>query len=206
MTTEVDICNLALLRLGTRSSIASLSEGSTESNACAQVYPMLRDVLLSAHPWTFATQRTILANLGTPPLRWQYRYAYPNDCLKARDVHTTDLSAVIIPFSITGDFDNQGSAIKVILCNSPDAELTYTARVTNPDLFPAHFIEALGWMIASELSSSLCADMAISQYAVQMATQTVLSSRSSDANEGFGRQDLAPEWIAVRGTASSIQK
>ena len=206
MTSEVDICNLALLRLGTRSSMASLSEGSTESNACAQVYALSRDLLLSAHPWTFANQRTVLADLGSPPQSWRYRYAYPNDCLKTREVHSTDLSAALVPYSVAGDFDTQGSTIKVILCNSPNAELTYTARVTNPDLFPAHFIEALAWMIASELSSSLCADMAISQYAVQMATQTVLSSRSSDANEGFGIQHAVPEWIAARGCSSSMQK
>jgi len=199
MTSEVDICNLALLRLGTRSTISSLTEGSTESNACAHVYAMLRDLLLSSHPWTFASQRVVLADLGSPPIGWRHRYAYPANCLKAKKIHGSGRSSDHIPFTISGDADQQGNPFKVILCDFPKAELIFTARIVTPDLFPAHFIEALSWMIAAELANALCCDLALSQYAVQMASQSVAASRAYDANEGLAIKDPLPDWIAARG-------
>lgn len=106
MTSEVDICNQALAAIGTRSTIASLSEQSNEAIQCALQYASTRDQLLRSAPWNFVRAYANLSVLksapGTPeygntvpptywdstlpPPPWLYEYAYPSDCLWARAV------------------------------------------------------------------------------------------------------------------------
>jgi len=83
MPSTVDICNLALMHLGTNSTISSLSEQSPEARACARVYDTARDATLRDHNWNFATRYISLAAIGNAPQGWQYRYQYPHDCMKA---------------------------------------------------------------------------------------------------------------------------
>jgi hypothetical protein len=104
MTSSVDITNRALQAIGTRSTIASMTEGSNESNNASLCYASTRQELIRSAPWNFATATATLALLksapGTtetpawpasgvwstayPPPGWSYEYAYPADCLQAR--------------------------------------------------------------------------------------------------------------------------
>jgi len=107
MTSAVEICNQALAAIGTRSTIASLTENSAEALACAQQFDGTRDKLLRAAPWNFATRWATLGLLKAlpgmpessitttssvwlptyPPPPWAYSYAYPADALMVRSVH-----------------------------------------------------------------------------------------------------------------------
>jgi hypothetical protein len=106
VTSSVDVTNRALQAIGTRSTIASMSEGSNESNNASLCYATTRQELIRSAPWNFATATATLALLksapGTvetpsfpaagvwstayPPPGWSYEYAYPADCLRARKV------------------------------------------------------------------------------------------------------------------------
>lgn len=100
MTSETDICNRALAESGARSSIASLTENSTEAKAAAQFYQSVRDQVLRAARWGFARKTATLSLLkaapGTPESTvaassvwtsaspappWLYSYALPSDCM-----------------------------------------------------------------------------------------------------------------------------
>jgi len=103
MTSEVNICNQALTDIGTRSTIASLTEDSQEAQACSLVYSTVRDQVLGMAFWNFARKTATLSELksapGTPtnPTAsgnvwssdwpappWLYEYAYPSDCIQMR--------------------------------------------------------------------------------------------------------------------------
>ena len=60
MTTEVDIVNAALIKLGERT-IASLTDAVKPAQLANAVYADLRDALLREHPWNFAMVRVSLA-------------------------------------------------------------------------------------------------------------------------------------------------
>ena len=77
------LCARALITLGARP-IASLDETGTEAMVCRRLYPGIRDALLSAHPWSFATAQARLPRLNAEPLA-DFRYAYqlPHDFLRA---------------------------------------------------------------------------------------------------------------------------
>lgn len=104
MTTDTAICNLALDKVGTRSTIVSMNEDSNEAEACLRQYATTRDQVLRMAHWDFAKKTATLALLksapGTPsnpegattwssafpPPPWLYEYAYPSDCLQFRYV------------------------------------------------------------------------------------------------------------------------
>ena len=200
MASDIDICNLALLRLGTRSTIASLTEGSVEANACNIAYPLIRDALLASHRWGFATRRTQLAVLGAPPPPWAFCYAFPTDCLAPHELYRPIPRLPVIPFEVSGSTDPLGNPIKVILTNWAQAMLVYTAHVTSPNLFAPHFIEALSWMLAAELATALTGDTNLAQYSAQMASSAVAAARARDANDDSKPQDRPAEWVRARGT------
>lgn len=98
----VDLVNRALSSIGTRTTIASLSENSNEAQQAVIWYETTRDELLRMAPWNCAKNYDTLALLkaapGTPenpnstptvwdksipPPPWAYEYAYPANCLRA---------------------------------------------------------------------------------------------------------------------------
>ena len=101
MTDEVNIANRALGAIGTRTTIASLSEISNEAFNASLYIENLRDQLLRMAPWNCATNYNNLSLVcaapgtpenptqgqttwqkGIPPPPWAYEYLYPADCLR----------------------------------------------------------------------------------------------------------------------------
>lgn len=101
MTANVDIVNRALQAFGSRTTVASLTEGSNESIQANLVLTQIRDELLRMAPWNCATNfanltyitsmpgtpenpttGTVLWQKGQPAPPWAYEYQYPVDCLR----------------------------------------------------------------------------------------------------------------------------
>ena len=95
---QVSICNLALLSIGSRTQISSItpSDGSQAADACATLFSFVFQELARTARWGCLTKQLTLtliqAAQGTPenpsgtslPLPqqpWQYGYLYPPDCL-----------------------------------------------------------------------------------------------------------------------------
>lgn len=82
MTSSVSICSNALIRLGDKP-ISSFEDGTDAANACANLYPEVRDALLRAHTWDCAKKRVLLAPLTEPPLfDYAYQYQLPPDWMR----------------------------------------------------------------------------------------------------------------------------
>jgi hypothetical protein len=79
----IALCSRALIKIGA-ASIASFDEGTAESEVAANLYPSLRDALLSSHPWNFASAQITLARLVSDPVAdYAYAYQLPADFLRA---------------------------------------------------------------------------------------------------------------------------
>lgn len=154
MPSVVQICNIALTRIGQNQLIASLSEQSLAAQLCSLHYEACRDELLRDFPWPFATRRVTLADIGSPPDGWAYRYRYPVDCIRAQHVSQPGVrqptSAQRVPFAVA--YAEGGRAI---LCDQSPAELVYSARVEDTTYFDPLFVSALAWRLAAELATGL---------------------------------------------------
>ena len=105
MASIVEICNLALARLGDEATVASIDppEGSAQAEHCQRFYPIARDVLLETHDWSFATTRARLSLLADADTwEWQYAYAEPANTIRVLSILGPNGSATDEP----QDFDS----------------------------------------------------------------------------------------------------
>lgn len=153
MATEVDICNLALARLGDSATVASIDppEGSPQAEHCARFYPIARDTLLDRHPWSFCTTRATLAQLSAAPTSgWQFSYALPSNALNILGLFESGSTDDSDPKNF--EIETLPDGTEVIYSNTESAICRYTLHVTNPARFQPLFIETLSWLLASHLA------------------------------------------------------
>lgn len=193
-TTDVDICNRALSRLGTRATISALDENSTEARTAYIWYAATRDVLLRSHDWNFARRRVILAEQGSAPAGWSFRYAFPTDCVRLLRIASALPHRDSVRFEVAGD-----STSRFVLCDEPAAEAVYTARVDDPNLYDAGFASALVDQLAAHIAYPITQKTEIAVRLAQMARAALADAMAADVNEAVGAEgDRIPDWIAAR--------
>lgn len=96
ITSETDICNMALDLLSQRASVASITDPTTDTEiVAARWYDVCRKGLLREYVWRFAKKRVIIDRTGTPAFDWESAYRVPNDFIRllsiggAREVYQT---------------------------------------------------------------------------------------------------------------------
>jgi len=197
----VDICNLALSHLGNKAQVSAIapSDKSTEANLCVIFYPQARDLILEEYDWNFAIRTVALADLGSPPSGWAYRYDYPNLCLRPISIKTTN-DDTAQDYVVQGD-DTQG---RVVLTNTADAEMVFIQRITDTGLFTPTLVEAISWLLASYLAGPLTKSSELSQNALAVYGLRVRQAQVMDAKAhklGGPRQrngTYTPGGIAAR--------
>lgn len=206
-TSETEVCNLALIRLG-HQTITSLAEGTPTSDLCNLLYTQTRDSLLRSHPWNFAIKRVTLALSGTTPNHeFTYQHALPSDCLKVIRTNweadgTTGSSAIYgfpgvmgynqveIPYRIENGF---------LLCNETVAKIEYVARITDVAMFDPLFVRALSLDMATAMAMKLTDNATLFKTMSDEFRMTMAEARLQDATEGTPRDVVdASGWITAR--------
>lgn len=146
-TTELEVCNLALLLVGNGQQINGFDEKTMESKACKVFYAKARDAFLEAFWWKFATKRALLAVVaGQTRDGWAYVYAQPSDFLAPQRIWNGERVPTArnkIPFTLEGTF---------VLTDRAQASLIYTYQCTAVALWTPLAIDALGWELAMRLA------------------------------------------------------
>jgi len=201
---DVQICNMALSRIGVSQPISSMSEASNEARMCSLWYAHCRDTVLQAFPWKFARKVSALQDIGTPTVGWSYRFRYPNDCLKALKVSpdasdriATSTGSILskIVFDVVSD---ESSAGKAIVSDQDGLYLHYTAAITDPTLFDPLFTSALAWLLASEIAGPLATKPEYANAARDGYTVTVNEAFATSLNEGYEGSDNTTDLITAR--------
>lgn len=79
MSSQTDICNLALTLIGARR-ISSIDDNTTEANDCKAVYDMTVEETISMQHWPSCRFRATLAqSLTTPEFGYAYAYTLPTN-------------------------------------------------------------------------------------------------------------------------------
>lgn len=193
----VRICNMALSHIGTRSDIESLTEESTEAKVCNLWYDWSRIQVLESHNWNFCKLRVALALIEEEPnTEWNYRYEYPNNCVKARLIENpAGPNEDTLPFSIENTSDGLK---KSILTGQEEATLIYTFDLANTDLFSSLFIDALSWRLAAQIAFRITGDRAVEQSAIQTFQRIMGLAMSGNSSEGVDKPERESEFIRAR--------
>lgn len=135
---RIDLCSRALLKIGANP-IGSLSEGTAEADVASNLYNYVRDALLSAHPWQFATTQKKLAALSSGADGWSSEYALPADCLRVlhAGAHEGGSGLVYRLYNRT------------LQTNAAESYLTYVFRANEAD-YPPYFDKVLIAHLAAE--------------------------------------------------------
>lgn len=65
MASVINICNIALARIGNSRTINSLTEKTKEAYTCNLFYESMRDAVLADNDWNFAMSRVVWLTLAT---------------------------------------------------------------------------------------------------------------------------------------------
>lgn len=202
MTSEVDICNIALANIRA-ATINSLNEQSLQAQNCKLFYPLLRDQLLEDTSWNFSRSVKPLSLLTSESFSWAYVYKYPSDCLKINKLIPNYAGVRDNTFGTNSKVEYEVQIIddvKVIVSDVADLRIDYRSKVTNPNLFTNQFKMTLSHLLASEIAVPIIgAEMGrqLRSDSFQIYTRYLNAAIASNSNE---RHIKVPEseFITVR--------
>lgn len=174
---QVEICNMALLRLGHDRLIADLEEQSAEAGYLKVFWDNCRRTALRAHAWNFAVATVTLAALAETSDEYDYVYSLPVKCLRAVEVVNPYSKAPEdrIPYEIRGG---------KVYTDQADARLKYIVDVDDENRFDAEFIDALVYLLASEVAGPLTQDRARRADMYQLYKLRISDAKATDLSEG----------------------
>ena len=186
MTSNVEICNVALTRVD-RKRITDLLDGSTSANDCTVIFSPTRQELLRGHDWNFARGRQKLARLAAAPtFEFQYAYQLPTDWLSTRAVHESATGVGTLSFRAEG---------LTILSGAEDMYLAYTKDITDPATMPADFRSLFSYRLAQQLAKSTT----IRDEMFRAVQKYDRRAKSSDSIEDAAESLPAGSWLTGRG-------
>lgn len=140
-TSEVDIANGALLRIGSPP-ITSLADNTKQARTCTLRYPKARDNILRAHDWKSAKTRAILAPVSTRPLfNFSGAFTLPPDCVRVVEIYPQ-----YYDYTVEGRY---------LFCNLGVVNLIYISNNVDPSVMDTHLVDAIEAELAFQICPSL---------------------------------------------------
>lgn len=134
MHTKIDLCSMALLKLGEQP-IQSLVEDSPAAQLSRTLFDSVVDMLLAMHPWRFACKRFELTKNDNGD------FLIPSECLRVLKCNGEIIGNTII---------------------SPSNKLSVLAVVrTEPQKFPSYFVSLVTTKLAMEFCIPLIGDQTV---------------------------------------------
>ncbi len=190
MASWVQIANKALRRLG-NAPIQAFSDDSDAARAVNGIYEMVRDGVLSRHPWNCAMVRTtVAADVTTPTFGFDYQFTMPTDpyCLRV--------------WMIGEDYDYQVrykcEGRKILTDEAGPLYITYISRVTDPEQFSPWLADLLAAELAAELAYTLTASNSKEAAMLEWARRLWQEARTMDGQEGTPDDQVDDDYLRAR--------
>jgi hypothetical protein len=169
---DIALASRALMRIGA-APIASFSDGTAESEIAGALYGPVRDALLSAYAWSFATGQVQLAALQTPPIA-DYRAAFqlPSDFLRALSAGTAGRGRGLRYRIARGALHTDADSVILTYIFRPDEES-----------FPPYFDAALIARLSAELTIPVTESTSRAEAAFRLAEREYERARQIDAQQ-----------------------
>jgi hypothetical protein len=196
--TPVQICNLALARVGDDGSqITALPETassnySKEANLCAKFYKVSLLEVLRMHTWNCAKKRAKLARLSTDPsFGFACQYALPVDCARPLQLNSTSDTERSIRYNVEWVVEGRS-----ILTSIEDAWLLYISNMSDLTNADSLFVKVLYMTLAAKLAYPLTENRVLTNDLIQELEQVVLpDARRVNSFEGREAPVIDSEWL-----------
>lgn len=175
---EEDICNLALMRLGTNP-ITSLAEGSTAANACTLVYDFCRESLLREYTWNFSIRYTSLASSSPNPVfGYKNSFPLPPDFIRLHKIFKQTSQYMFVDNNI---YTNQKAPLAI----------SYVSDTKDPTRFDILFVKCLVLSIIIAIGARVQGEAFNPAPYIEEYERALLSARRVDA------QDVSPPHLVA---------
>lgn len=196
-TSQAQIVNLAIAKLGSDKFINDLSDETTEANLAKTIYDNVLDAVLKDGAWKFAIKRVILAaSVDTPAFDTSFSYfPLPADCIH---VLGTDIQNTTYEHA----WEREGNSI---LSKGSSFPLKYVARITDVTAWDALFTMAFADRMAAEMCYAMTQNLSLYQLKLQIYQNSVSLARHRGSIETSPQRVLANLYDMsriVQGTTS----
>ena len=186
--TAITLCASALIKIGAQP-IASFEDGTAEGEVAKSLYAGVRDALLAAHPWSFATTQVALPRLAqSPSAEFRYAFQLPPDFLRAISAGTAGRGTGLL-------YRIQGSKL---LTDVESVALTHIFRADESS-FPPFFASALMARLAAEFCLPLTESASRADFLSRLAESELRFARRADSQQASATALGAFPLISVRG-------
>jgi hypothetical protein len=186
MASQIEICNIALVKLGANS-IVSLNDGTKSANVLSAIYDALLETELTSHPWTFAATRALIpASSTAPSFGWGAQYPLPADYLKMVEVGTD----WVFYASNSPIFAIEGRA--VLTDQGSPLPIRYIKKLASTGIFPATFVTSFACRLAAESCEALTQSLSKKQALWQERTEAIREAKRTNDIE-LPPQTAAPQ-------------
>ena len=147
--TDIQICNLALARLGD-SRINALTDATAQAQYCSLFYAQTLEELQTEFDWQFCRKlASLTADATAPAFGYARRFAVPSDFLRLIRLNGIDEDENFSKWEIVDGFIHTDLAAP--------AQIEYIAHVTDAAKVPAVFVEIFSAKLAVNLALPLTA-------------------------------------------------
>ena len=196
-TSDTDIANRAL-RLLKGQRIDNIDDGTSNANKVKDVFSSVREEMLRAHTWKFATKLTSLARLSaTPAFQYDYAYSLPDDWIRTISVHDNDAGTGIVNYE-EASIDGGGGQVGAILASREQIYLRYVYRLTDPNRMPPDFQTAFAYALAVQIPGVPNLSAATWASLERNATRKLNRAKSADALSSPPRRRPRGSWADSR--------
>lgn len=193
MPSDTDICNMALLGIGAKPKITSLSADSDNARLARVFYQPVVDAVLRSHIWNCAIERpsSSLTALSTAPdTDYDYQFQLPSNpwCLRLLQVGTKDDQPT--KWKVEG---------RKFLYNSSTAKVVYIKRITDTNEFDPLLVDAIVNRLQIKFAPSLTHKRDIVKDLIEeYEIITAPLARVIDAQESCHQEMVTEDFIAAR--------
>ena len=173
MSSQVQLCNKALRRLG-EDPIIALDNNTTWGRRCSAALPEVIRTVLSMDAWWCVTRRVELAAESETPLGYESAYLLPSD----------NLYVVGLRLGQYTDWAIEGGKILTQHSKEKPLQILYVQEVTDTNKYIAPLFDAIAMGLSHELSgystaTNVAKDDIYSLYVNAVATAQSISSKQT---------------------------
>lgn len=198
MASKTEIANRALTKLG-EDRIIDLLDDTERARTLNSLYDTCLDAELRSHLWNFATKRASLPRMvDIPAYGFEFQYQLPSDLVRLIQVNDW--------WYWRGGADYYGSSNseyqvegRLILTNyNAPLPIRYIARVDEPGLYDALFVEAFSCKLAMEACERITQSNTKLQAVQQQYMASIRAAVRADALENPPQALPDESWMLAR--------
>jgi len=189
MASKVQICNLALSRLGA-STITALTDNTAEAKLCNTFFSDIADEVMITGSWSSTITRASLAlTTNTPTFEYTNEFQIPVDpkCLKVLNINE----------NAAGDNDYRIEGDK-LLTDLGSVKIRYIARLTDSEDWDIMLQRAFISRLASELAYPLTGDQRKAETEFERYRFYLSEGLAIDGQQGSKERVISDDLLEIR--------